>query len=63
MRWQLPAAPAKKEELLRFAALRNERARRFPHVTAEEWKTETIEGTAETVCLRAPASTGSHQVH
>ena len=42
-----------KEELLRFAALRNERARRFPHVTAEEWKTETIEGTAETVCLRA----------
>lgn len=42
-----------KEELLRFAALRNKRARRFPHVTAEEWKTETIEGTAETVCLRA----------
>ena len=42
-----------KEELLRFAALRNERARRFPHITMEEWKTETIEGTAETVCLRA----------
>lgn len=42
-----------KEELLRFAALRNERARRFPQITMEEWKTETIEGTAETVCLRA----------
>ena len=40
-------------EFRRFAALRNERAARFPQIAAEEWKAETIEGTAETVCLRA----------
>ena len=40
-------------EFRRFAALRNERAVRFPQIAAEEWKAETIEGTAETVCLRA----------
>ena len=40
-------------EFRRFAALRNERAAHFPQIAAEEWKAETIEGTAETVCLRA----------
>ncbi len=37
----------------RFAALRNARAQKFPDAAAEEWKAETVEGTAETVCLRA----------
>ena len=40
-------------EFRRFAALRNERAAHFPQIAAEEWKAETIEGMAETVCLRA----------
>lgn len=40
-------------EFRRFSALRNERAARFPQIAAEEWKAETIEGTVETVCLRA----------
>ena len=37
----------------RFAALRNARAQKFPDAAAEEWKAETVEGTAETMCLRA----------
>lgn len=40
-------------EFRRFAALRNERAAHFPQIAVEEWKAETIEGMAETVCLRA----------
>lgn len=47
------AATGDAAEFRRFAALRNERAAHFPQIAAEEWKAETIEGMAETVCLRA----------